>query len=158
MTSLYASEVLDRLTRNSVSVRQVRDAQRHGNKLLLRRAQFLPEQDQRLLRLALKYRLSIREIATLIGCNHGSVVRRLRRLQQRLCDPIVVALVDRFCPLGSQDREMALDYFLRSRPLCEIARCSGLPPREVRRRILYVKGWASGRKEGARATRAVLIG
>lgn len=156
MPALLSCDVLDRLAPESLSNAHVREAAERTGRLLMRRAQHLDEDDERLLRLSLKYRLSVREIALLLCCNHGSIVRRLHRIKQRLCDPIVVALVDPACPLTAFDREMALDHFLRARSLRAISRMRGLPPREVRRRVLYVRGWAIGRRQGARATRAVM--
>ena len=156
MTSLLSSEALDALSRGSAKPAELRDAQNRHARLLLARAAFLPEADRRLLRLALKYRLSVRELGDFLRCNHGSIVRRLRRIRQRLSEPLVAVLVDESCPLPALDRELALDRYVRGRSLRAIAEAHGLPLREVRRRVLWVKGWATGRREGVRLARAVL--
>lgn len=156
MPSLYPDEVLDRLSASAVtsaSLAQSRDAQFD---LLLKRSEHLAPPDRRLLRLAWKHRMTVREIADLVALNHGSVVRRLQRLKHRLCDPLVVALVDPACPLSSLDRELALAHHLRRQSLRNIAASHGLPLLEVRRRLQYVRGWVNGRKEGVRLTRALL--
>jgi DNA-directed RNA polymerase specialized sigma24 family protein len=156
MTSLLSSEALDAVSRRAASPADLRDAQRSQARLLLDRSQYLPEADRRLLRLALRYRLSVRELAELARCNHGSIVRRLRRIRQRLCEPFVGVLVDPACPLPTLDRELALERYLRGRSLRTIAKLHGISVREVRRRVLWVKGWAMGRREGVRLARAVL--
>ena len=156
MTSLLCSEALDGLSRGAASPAQLRDAQRKLNGLLVERSQFLLDHDRRLVRLALKYRLSVRELADLAKCNHGSIVRRLRRIRQRLCEPFVGTLVDPACPLPALDRELAVERYVRGRSLGKIAKLHGIPVREVRRRVLWVKGWAMGRREGVRMARAML--
>jgi hypothetical protein len=155
MPSLFSGEVLDRLPRLTHSPSRLADAQENQARLIIRRARLLPEYDRRIVILAVKHRLSIREIAVLLRLNHGTVARRVRRLKRRLCDPTVVSLVDPNCPLSPLDRELALDYFLRRQSLRSIAQARGLCIRELRRRLQYVPGWLTGRREGARAVRAL---
>ena len=156
MPSLFSSEVLDSLSLHATAPAAIAEAQTAQRELLLRRGRYLAEPDRRLLTLALKHRLSVREIAPLVGLNHGSVARRVQQLKRKLCDPLIVSLVDPRCPLAQLDRELALDHHLRGRSQRSIALLHNLPPREVRRRLLYVRGWISGRREGARITRALL--
>jgi hypothetical protein len=155
MPSLFSGEVLDRLPRLTHSPACLAEAQDTQARLIVRRAKLLPEYDRRLVMLAVKHRLSVREIATLLRVNHGTVARRVRKLKRRLCDPTVVSLVDPNCPLSPLDRELALDYYLRRQSLRAIARSRGLCIRELRRRLQYVPGWLTGRREGARAVRAL---
>ncbi len=156
MPSLFPGQVIDRFTPEARPSARAADTRQAHEQVLLRRARHLDEADRRLLRLALKYRLTVREIAPLLGCNHGSVVRRIRRLRERLCDPLVVALLDPSCPLSKLDRELALAHFLRRQPIRSLAREFDLPGIAVRKRLGYVHGWVTGRREGARVTRAVL--
>lgn len=156
MTSLLCSEALDAVSRGAASPAQVREARQNAARVLLDRSQYLSDADRRLLRLALRYRLSVRELAELSRCNHGSIVRRLRRIRQRLCEPLVGVLVDPGCPLPTLERELALERYVRGHSLRSIAKLHGISIREVRRRVLWVKGWATGRREGARVARAVL--
>ena len=156
MPSLYRDEVLDRLSHRALPPAALAQRQTEQAERLLHRAQHLEGADRALLHLALEHHLSTREMAALVGVNHGSVIRRLRRLRQRLTDPLVVALTDAACPLAGDDRDLALAYFMRRQPMRAIARQRGLPLRHVRRRIQYVRGWITGRRDGVRLTRAVL--
>ena len=63
MSSLLCSDALDGLSRQSFSPADLRDAQRNSTRVLLDRARFLPDADRRLVQLALKHRLSVRELA-----------------------------------------------------------------------------------------------
>ena len=150
MPSLLSGEVLERLPRLADSPAALADAQENLARILVRRARHLEDADRRLVSLAIKHRLSVREIAALLRINHGTVARRIRRIKQRLCDPTVVSLVDPGCPLLPLDREVALDHYLRRRSLRRIAQARGLQVPELRRRLHYVRGWLTGRREGAR--------
>ena len=157
MPRLFSGEVIDALAaiaQPPVKVAEARDAH---YRTLLRRSIHCDPDDRHLLKLALKHRMSARDIAPLVQLNHGNVVRRLRDLKRRLADPVVVSLVDSGCPLADEEREAALDYFLRGRSIRHIAHRRGIPLREMRRRLQYVRGWLSGRREGVRAVRTVQV-
>ncbi len=73
---------------------------------VLRRAELLPEQERLLVELALR-QVRRRRIAKLLNLTAGNICRRIHRLNQRLHDPIVVALLDDRCPLPADPRRMA---------------------------------------------------
>jgi DNA-directed RNA polymerase specialized sigma24 family protein len=108
---------------------------------LEKRISFLPDADQRLLKLSLRGAVTRREAAALLGMSPGTVSRRLKRLMDRLNDPLVVALVDQGQLLPEGYREVGLGYFLRRMSEEEIARATGLSMWEVRRALSYVRGW-----------------
>ncbi len=156
MPSFFAGEVLERLPRLTDSLAHLATALSDRQALLLERAQLLDEPDRTLLRMAIKSQMTVREIALVHGRNHGSIARRVRLIKRRLCDPIVVALLDERCPLSRIDREVALDHYLRSRPVACIIRQRQLSRREIARSLDHVRGWFDGCREGARLTRDLL--
>ena len=155
MTSLLTSEAARMAFRAMLPAPPTRAMPSAKPRMLLERARS-PRRGPPPPALAIKYRLSVRELAAFMECNHGSVVRRLRRIRCRLCEPFVVRLVDPACPLATLDRELRPDRYSAGRARARVAQAHGISPREVRRRVLWVKGWAMGRREGVRVARAVL--
>src|SRR5688572_8083891 len=102
---LLEPATLDRMS-NSIRPRDLDLTQ-----LLDRRMKLLADPDRLLLRMALVHRLSHREIGDALGLSPGNVCRRLRRLQLRLCDPLVASLCDPKCPLSDEYRRIGLAYF-----------------------------------------------
>ena len=100
--------------------------------------------DQMLLQMALRDLLPIREIARVVGCDAGTVSRRLQALHKRLRDPLVMALCDKRCPLPDDYRQIGLDYFLRSRNAREISELRQVSRFHVTQLIHFMRSWFRG--------------
>src|SRR4051794_18992386 len=83
---------------------------------------FMDSSERKLLELNVRGTLTRREAGTLVGLSSGSVTRRIRRLLDRLHDPIVAALVDYGQLLPELHREVGIAYFLRNRSFAQIER------------------------------------
>ncbi len=122
---------------------------------LLKRAALLPEQDRLLVELVQR-EMSRRRIAEILKMAPGTVCRRVRKLSQRLYDPLVLALLHESCPLEAQKRQMAVEYFLLGLTIRQLAQKHQAQMREVRETLDYVRGWHRGLKEGAQWRRAAI--
>src|SRR5690349_5630865 len=106
-----------------------------------RRMEFLEPADRKLLELTVKGKLTRREAGMLVGMSCGTVTRRVRRLIERLNDPLIVALVERGQLLPELHREVGLMHFLRGTPLKRVARDLGLSMHAARGMVQYVRLW-----------------
>jgi hypothetical protein len=109
-----------------------------------RRLRLLWPEDRVLVQMAQEQRLSRREMGALLGMSKGNVSRRIRRLQNRLGDPLVGALADRDCSLADDYLRIGLEHFLLDRPVAELARRRRITPDRARAMIAYVRGWHRG--------------
>ena len=100
--------------------------------------------DQFFLQLALEDGKTLREVAVVVGCTTGTASRRFRALMKRLRDPLVIALIERRCPLPEDYREIGLDYFLRRRKSREIAQLRKVTRFQVMQIIHFMRSWFSG--------------
>ena len=129
--------------------RQTRGFERVGaSKGLEKRILFLDPCDRKLLELTVRGTLTRREAGTLVGLSSGTVTRRIRRLLDRLHDPIVAALVDYGQLLPELHREVGIAYFLRNRSFVEIEREYGLSRYAVKRMVQYIQGWYEASRSG----------
>jgi DNA-directed RNA polymerase specialized sigma24 family protein len=132
---------------NGVSTFQLECGQRVGrpdpvgHEELRKRIALLDRRDQLLVELSINLGASQRKIAELTGSDAGTVCRRLRRIWQRLADPVVTRLLDPRCPLGPEYRQVGIERFLAGRSAAAIAEARGMPLREVRELVRYVKSW-----------------
>jgi hypothetical protein len=108
------------------------------------RYRLLSPQDKLLIDMAMKYRLSRREMGLVLNIAPGAVSRRLRRVLNRLNDPLVVALIDPTCTLDPEHRQVGIEYFLHRRNVQTISRTQQRSRHEVRAMIEYVRGWHRG--------------
>lgn len=113
---------------------------------LLGRLRLLDAKDRLLMEMALKHRLSCRQMATVLGQQAGTVHRRFRRLFNRLHDPLIVWLADPRCPLSPDDRQIGIDYFLNRRSVATLAEQYRRSAQEVRGLLQYIRGWHQGMK------------
>ena len=111
---------------------------------LWQRIALLPEQDQALLELSLRVGASHRVIARALKRSPGAVSRSIRSLARRLHDPLVVALIDRDCPLDPTYRQIAVEYFLAGRSVAHLARTHDRTQPEVRQIVKFVSSWHRG--------------
>jgi hypothetical protein len=133
---------------DAVSERDARQVRRlQDDRSLLERARVLPDDDQRLLLLALSGNYSYREIAVLARSNPGSVCRRVRRWLKRLRDPMVVTLLERPGGLSEQFRRIGLEHFLYGRGTGRIARREAMREAEVKAVVAYLGRWAQMKRE-----------
>ena len=156
MPRLYEADVLERVAHRSHRTAQLRADRQAQLDVLLRRARHLDPAEQHLASLAWAKGATARELGQMMGLNHGSVVRRLQRIKRRLTDPLIVAVLEAGMPLAGVDREIALSHCLRREPLNVVARRLNLPRAVVKKRLDYVRGWVSGRRDGVRVARAVM--
>ena len=112
-----------------------------AQKTVWRRAQYLTGQDRALLELVLKTTASHREIGQLLGIPSGTVTRRIKRLADRLYDPLIVALLERPDGLRDEYRQLGIEYYLHNRAIRELADLHRMSTNKVKRIISYLKGW-----------------
>jgi hypothetical protein len=113
-----------------------------------KRILFLDAVDRKLIELTVKGTLTRREAGMLVGMPGGTVTRRIRRMLERLNDPLVVALVDYGKLLPELHQEVGLAFFLRKRSFSAIEAEFGLSRYAVKRMIDYVRGWYGAFKGG----------
>jgi IS30 family transposase len=111
---------------------------------LWQRIALLSEDDRTLLELSLRVGASYRVIARVLKRSPGWVSRSIRRLGRRLHDPLVVALMDRDCPLDPTYRQIAVEHFLAGRSVASLARQHERPEQEVRQIVKFVSSWHRG--------------
>lgn len=112
--------------------------------ILLARAAYLLKDDRILLELAIRGQMTQRQIGQILSLPPGTISRKLRRLGNRLYNPLVIALLDKACPLPREYRQLGIEYFLQNRPLRELAESHQLTGHEVRGMIEHLRGWHRG--------------
>ncbi len=117
---------------------------RNAQAELLERAALLDQPDRLLVELAIKHRYSTRQIGRLMHAPGGTIYRRLRRLLNRLHDPLVIALLRPNCPLRAEFRQIAIENALIGRGLRELADQHQLTTHQVRQMLEYARGWHRG--------------
>ena len=108
---------------------------------LLHRARALPEADRLLVELALRNRVSRRQIGILLGLSTGGVCRRLHRLTTLLQDPLTIALLEARDQIPAEAREIGIDHFIRQRSVRAISHQRGVPQSYVTRLLDYIRAW-----------------
>lgn len=111
---------------------------------LRRRIRLLEPHDRMLIEVALDRTMSRRQLGTMLGMAPGSVSRRVRRIINRLRDPLVISLTDPDCPLSREHLQIALEYFLLDKPVIQLARARNAPQHQIRAMLDYVRGWHRG--------------
>ena len=117
---------------------------------LMRRAEGLPRRDRLLLELVFRDGLSHREVADVMRIPRGSISRRVRRLLRRVNDPLVVAVGSETCPLPRNLRALALRVYRDRVRLRELAREHDVAVTTLRKRLLFVRAWFDGLRQGPR--------
>ncbi|HEV2293684.1 MAG TPA: hypothetical protein VGR35_07500 [Tepidisphaeraceae bacterium] len=110
---------------------------------LMKRVALLPQRDRAIIELT-RLHLSRSGIARALGMSPGQVSRRLRVLYARLHDPLVVALFDERCPLAAEHRQLGIEHHLLGLSPRELADKHRMPSGEVRRTLVYLRGWHKG--------------
>lgn len=111
---------------------------------LLHRAGMLREPDRTLFKLMLSGNVSHRQIARMLQVPAGTVTRRIRRLANRLHDPIVVTLADAHCPLSEEYRQLGLEHFLQAQSVPKLADLHRMSQKQVRDILSFLRGWHKG--------------
>ena len=117
-------------------------AQSHPD--LKRLLNLLSEKDRVLVEMALKHNLSRRQIAVILGLTPGTITRKIRRVVNRLNDPLIAALANPTCTLSAEHRQIAIEYFLHRQSVADLSRQHALSKNEVRTILDYVRGWHRG--------------
>src|SRR5687768_9932008 len=115
-----------------------------GDDAILRLLPYLREKDRILMELTFRAHLPRQEVGRLLGVPAGTVTRRIQRMQRRLHDPLVRALLETHCPLTRADRQVALDHFLQGlsvKQLTDKHQMNGYVVREI---LSYARGWFRG--------------
>jgi DNA-directed RNA polymerase specialized sigma24 family protein len=132
---LHENRFLDRLSEQRLP--DLRDAK---SALLERAAHLLPA-DRRLVELAIRNQLTQRQLADLFSVPPGTVSRRFRRAINRLCDPLVVALLEPACPFPPDHRQLALEHWLHGLSRRQLCRKHEMSLTQVHRMLEFVRGW-----------------
>ncbi len=114
------------------------------NSEFARRMRLLAPQDRLLVEMAVQHKLSRRQMGTVLGVSPGNVSRRLRRIINRLHDPLVVWLTAWDCSLSQEHLQIGLEHFLLDKPINELARQRGISPSQARAMLEYIRGWYRG--------------
>src|SRR5688572_29771339 len=108
---------------------------------LLKRAALLLEPDRALVHMSFKANATRHMIACALGLAPGTITRRLQRIGARLHDPLVVALLDRTCPLVSEYRQIGIEHFLQGLSTHAIGEKHRMSHDRVRRMLQAVRLW-----------------
>jgi len=108
-------------------------------------AELLPREQQHLLALWSGGAVSTRALAGVLGCDHGTLVRRVHAMHHRLSQPIALHIAQYGQQLAPTHREVALRLFIWGQPLRHVARDLGVTQHEVRRLSAEVRGWSAAR-------------
>ena len=132
---LRDNTVLDRML-----VQPTPDLRGAKSELLERAALLLPD-DRQLIELVIKNELSQRQLAELLKIPAGTVCRRVRKVINRLCDPLVIALLSWRLPLPNEHRQLALEHWLQGQTRTDLAEKHQISLTDVHRMLEYVRGW-----------------
>ena len=124
--------------------KHVRDLQLALPEGLFKRIELLKHEDRLLIELALSSRASTRRIAGLLHCSAACVSRRLRRINARLHDPVVLAMLHPACPLDPAYRQIGVERLLCHHSTRELAERHQRPVTEIRRIVHLVQLWYRG--------------
>lgn len=111
---------------------------------MVQRSAELNSADRCFLELALNDAFTRRDIARIIGCDAGTVTRRLHALRRRLQNPLVIALHEKRLFLPEDYRQIGLDYFLRNRNTREIAQLRQVSRFQVLQLVHFLQSWFTG--------------
>jgi DNA-directed RNA polymerase specialized sigma24 family protein len=117
-----------------------------GQSELLERARHLLPADQRLIELVIRNQLTQRQLSNLLEIPAGTVCRRVRKLINRLCDPLVLALLTPANPLPPEHRQLAIEHWLQGQTRSELAERHQLSMTDVHRMLEFVRGWHRAKK------------
>ena len=109
---------------------------------LRRPAELLPPRERQLVALWASGTVSTRALAGVLGCDHGTLVRRMQAIYRRLNQPIALHLVHLGQQLAPTHRDVAVRTFLWGQAQRQIAQELGLTQYEVRRIAAEVRGWS----------------
>ncbi|HMB96294.1 MAG TPA: hypothetical protein VKK61_09670 [Tepidisphaeraceae bacterium] len=111
---------------------------------LKRIVSLLNEKDRLLVEMALKHRLSRRQMGIILNKTPGTITRKIRRVLNLLKDPLILALADPACTLSPERRQIAIEYFLHRHSVAQLSHKHALSRNEVRTMLDYVRGWHRG--------------
>ena len=130
----------DNTALDRMPVRPKPDLRDAKSELLERAVMLLPE-DRRLIELVVKNQLTQRQLADLLNIPAGTVCRRIRKVVNRLSDPLVIALLAPRTPLPAEHRQLALEHWLQGQTRGKLAEKHQISLTEVHRMLEYVRGW-----------------
>jgi hypothetical protein len=138
-TLIVSNQSLDQLEERSGRTR----AEPQHDHALQRAAHLLPD-DRVLVEMVLQHRMSLRQVATILKQTPGTISRRLRRITNRMTNPIVDALLDSNLHVAAQYRRLGIAYFLQGQSIPTLARAHQLPADEVKQIITFLRVWHRG--------------
>jgi hypothetical protein len=109
-----------------------------------KRLNLLSASDRALVLMTLEQGLTRKQMGELVGVAKGTISRRLRRIMNRLHDPLIVAVTDPACTLTAEYKVLAVEYFLHCLPMPAIAQRHRLTLYDVRIGLEYIRGWFRG--------------
>ena len=132
---LRANDILDR-----IEVRPKPDLWNARSELLERAVYLLPD-DRRLIELVVKNHLTQRQLAQILNIPAGTVCRRVRKVINRLCDPLAVSLLAPGNPLPAEHRQLAIEHWLQGQSRTQLAEKHQMTMSDVHRMLEFVRGW-----------------
>ena len=111
---------------------------------VLDRAKFLLPRDRQMVEAVVSGRLSCGQVAAMQGVSIGTVSRRVKMLANRLCEPLVVALLDARCPLAPDVRQLGIEFFVQGQTAVALADLHRMHRNDVRRFVEFIRGWHRG--------------
>src|SRR4051812_19332372 len=106
---------------------------------LFDRAEFLEPADRLLLELAIKKQLTCRQLSQLMSVPAGTVCRRLRRVINRLRDPMIVAILHPACPLPPEYRQLAIEHMLQRKSVRTLSEMHRMATSQIRQMLEHVR-------------------
>lgn len=108
--------------------------------------ELLPQGERELLSVWAGGQVSNRALAAVMGCHGGTIVRRLRRLRERLRHPVSRAVAMRGRELSDTRRQVAIRVFVHGERASRVARQFELTRGEMSRMLGEIRGWADARQ------------
>jgi len=117
---------------------------------ILEGVKYLSAEDQRVVHMLAGGQLSQKEVAQLLGISQSALCRRIRRIWEKLNDPLVKALIANRQGLRAEYWQLGIEHFLHGMSGPELAGKHGMPACQVRRALVMVRGWFNGRQSWGR--------
>ncbi len=108
---------------------------------MLRRARFLPPEDQFILNAILCRHMTMRDLSSQLGHSAGTICRRFRKMLHCLGSPMVTALLDTPDGLAENYRQIGIDRFLLGLSLSSIALRHAIGRHEIMGILAYLRLW-----------------
>ncbi|QQE13636.1 hypothetical protein JD969_09300 [Planctomycetota bacterium] len=114
---------------------------------LLDRSQHLPTGDRVLLEQVMRYGFTAMEISRLSGCSPSTVLRKVKKLQSRLCDPMFRFVTEKEILIPRGLKVTARLIFVDGLSMSKTAEKQKISMHEVRKRVAKIRMLVEAHKQ-----------